>query len=51
VAVDRLLDAPNFSVALNTLGKDASALGRKEEIDNKKAPAISGRGCFYDIST
>jgi hypothetical protein len=32
-AVDRLLDASNLSVTLNTLGKAASALGRKVRIE------------------
>jgi len=32
-AVDRLLDASNSSVTLNTLGKAASALGRKVKIE------------------
>jgi predicted XRE-type DNA-binding protein len=32
-AVDRLLDATNSSVTLNTLGKAARALGRKVKID------------------
>jgi DNA-binding Xre family transcriptional regulator len=32
-AVDRLLDASNFSVTLNTLGKAARALGRKVKIE------------------
>ena len=32
-AVDRLLDASNSSVTLNTLGKAARALGRKVKID------------------
>ena len=32
-AVDRLLDASNSSVTLNTLGKAARALGRKIKID------------------
>jgi hypothetical protein len=31
-AVDRLLDASNSSVTLNTLGKAARALGRKVKI-------------------
>ena len=31
-AVDRLLDASNASVTLNTLGKAARALGRKVKI-------------------
>ena len=33
VAVDRLLDASNSSVTLNTLGKAARALGRKVKIE------------------
>ena len=32
-AVDRLLDASNSSVTLNTLGKAARALGRKVKIE------------------
>ena len=32
-AVDRLLDASNVSVTLNTLGKAARALGRKVKIE------------------
>jgi hypothetical protein len=32
-AVDRLLDASNTSVTLNTLGKAARALGRKVKIE------------------
>jgi predicted DNA-binding protein (UPF0251 family) len=32
-AVDRLLDASNSSVTLNTLGKSARALGRKVKIE------------------
>ena len=32
-AVDRLLDASNSSVTLNTLGKAAHALGRKVKIE------------------
>lgn len=32
-AVDRLLDATNSSVTLNTLGKAARALGRKVKIE------------------
>ena len=32
-AVDRLLDASNSSVTLNTLGKAARALGRKVQIE------------------
>ena len=32
-AVDRLLDASNRSVTLNTLGKAARALGRKVKIE------------------
>ena len=32
-AVDRLLDASNSSVTLNTLGKAARALGRKVRIE------------------
>ena len=32
-AVDRLLDASNSSVTLNTLGKSARALGRKVSIE------------------
>ena len=36
-AVDRLLDASNSSVTLNTLGKAARALGRKVQI--KLVPA------------
>ena len=32
-AVDRLLDASNSSVTLNTLGKAACALGRKVKIE------------------
>jgi predicted DNA-binding protein (UPF0251 family) len=32
-AVDRLLDPSNSSVTLNTLGKAASALGRKVKIE------------------
>ena len=32
-AVDRLLDASNCSVTLNTLGKAARALGRKVKIE------------------
>lgn len=32
-AVDRLLDASNSSVTLNTLGKAARALGRKIKIE------------------
>ena len=36
-AVDRLLDASNSSVTLNTLGKAARALGRKVKIELVRA--------------
>ena len=36
-AVDRLLDASNSSVTLNTLGKAARALGRKVKIEFVRA--------------
>lgn len=36
-AVDRLLDASNSSVTLNTLGKAARALGRKLKIELVRA--------------
>jgi transcriptional regulator with XRE-family HTH domain len=59
-AVDRLLDASNSSVTLNTLGKAARALGRKVKIElvpaslyvtkeiNKKPRPANGRGCFFN---